>query len=42
MEVLVIGAGPAALCIAAALAERGVAAQGLAPEDPQQPWPNTY
>jgi lycopene cyclase-like protein len=42
MEVLVIGAGPAALCIAAALAERGVVAQGLAPEDPQQPWPNTY
>ena len=42
MEVLVIGAGPAALCIAAALAERGVVAEGLAPEDPQQPWPNTY
>ena len=42
MEVLVIGAGPAALCIAAALAERGVRVHGLAPEDPAQPWPNTY
>ena len=39
---LVIGAGPAALCIAAALVERGVAVQGLAPEDPAAPWPNTY
>jgi lycopene cyclase-like protein len=38
----VLGAGPAALCIAAALAERGVAVQGLAPEDPAAPWPNTY
>jgi lycopene cyclase-like protein len=42
VEVLVIGAGPAALCIAGALAERGVAVQGLAPEDPGAPWPNTY
>ena len=39
---LVIGAGPAALCIAAALVERGVAVQGLAPEDPAAAWPNTY
>ena len=39
---LVIGAGPSALCIAAALAQRGVAVQGLAPEDPAAPWPNTY
>ncbi|MFZ9973720.1 MAG: lycopene cyclase family protein, partial [Vulcanococcus sp.] len=41
-DVVVLGAGPAALCIAAALAERGVAVQGLAPEDPAAPWPNTY
>ena len=38
----VIGAGPAALCIAAALAQCGVAVSGLAPEDPAAPWPNTY
>ncbi|MBM5820261.1 MAG: lycopene cyclase family protein [Cyanobacteria bacterium K_DeepCast_150m_m2_101] len=42
IDVLVLGAGPAALCIAAALCERGVAVQGLAPEDPAAPWPNTY
>ncbi|MEB3319071.1 MAG: lycopene cyclase family protein, partial [Cyanobacteriota bacterium] len=42
IEVLVIGAGPAALCIAGSLAERGIAVQGLAPEDPAAPWPNTY
>lgn len=41
-DVLVIGAGPAALCIAGALAQRGVVVQGLAPEDPETPWPNTY
>jgi lycopene cyclase-like protein len=41
-DVLLIGAGPAALCIAAALVERGVAVQGLAPEDPAAAWPNTY
>ena len=41
-DVLVIGAGPAALCIASALVERGVVVQGLAPEDPAAPWPNTY
>ena len=42
IEVMVLGAGPAALCIAAALCERGVAVQGLAPEDPADAWPNTY
>ena len=42
LDVLVIGAGPAALCIAAALCERGVTVQGLAPDDPADPWPNTY
>ena len=42
IDVVVLGAGPAALCIAAALCERGVAVQGLAPEDPAAPWPNTY
>ena len=42
VEVLVLGAGPAALCISAALAERGVAVAGLAPDDPAEPWANTY
>lgn len=42
IEVLVLGAGPAALCIAAALAERGVSVHGLAPNDPSAPWANTY
>ena len=41
-DVLVIGAGPAALAIAAALVQRGVQVQGLAPADPAAPWPNTY
>lgn len=39
---LVLGAGPAALVIAAALAERGLSVRGLAPADPAAPWANTY
>lgn len=41
-DVLVIGAGPAGLSLVAALAEAGLAVQGLALEDPAHPWPNTY
>ncbi|PSN16283.1 lycopene cyclase [filamentous cyanobacterium CCT1] len=41
-DVLVIGAGPAGLSLVAALAETGLAVQGLALNDPAQPWPNTY
>jgi lycopene cyclase-like protein len=41
-QVLVLGSGPAALCIAAALAEQGLAVALLAPHDPRAPWPNTY
>lgn len=42
MEVLVIGAGPAALAIASELVQRGVRVAGLAASDPSEPWPNTY
>lgn len=41
-DVLVIGSGPAGLSIATALAQRGVAVEGLSPTGPAQPWPNTY
>ena len=39
---LVVGSGPAALCIAAALADAGLEVGLLAPSDPRSPWPNTY
>ena len=39
---LVLGAGPAALVIAAALAERGLSVSALAPAEPAAPWGNTY
>ena len=42
MDVLVIGAGPAALAIAAALGEQALAVLCLAPGDPAAVWPNTY
>jgi len=41
-QVLVLGGGPAALCMAAALAEQGLSVALLAPHDLRQPWPNTY
>ncbi len=41
-DALVIGAGPAALSIAAELAALGVGVAGLAPLDPAAPWTNTY
>lgn len=41
-EVLVLGGGPAALCIAAALAAEGLTVALLAAHDPRAPWPNTY
>ena len=42
VEVLVLGGGPAALCITSELNQRGVAVAGLAPEPVDAPWPNTY
>ncbi|MCS5704645.1 lycopene cyclase family protein [Synechococcus sp. FGCU-3] len=41
-DVLVVGGGPAALCIAAAMASEGLRVVLLAPHDPRAPWPNTY
>lgn len=41
-DVLVIGAGPAALAIAAELGGRGLAVAALAPTEPAAPWTNTY
>ena len=41
-DVLVVGGGPAALAIAAELAEQGLAVTVLAASDCRDPWPNTY
>lgn len=41
-DVLVVGAGPAALLIASELAGRGLDVSGLAPEPEDAPWANTY
>jgi lycopene cyclase-like protein len=42
MDVLVLGAGPAALAIAAELAEHQLSVTVLAVGDRRDPWPNTY
>ena len=41
-DVLVMGGGPAALCIASELHQRGVLVEGIAPNPVDAPWPNTY
>ncbi|MBE2237326.1 MAG: lycopene cyclase family protein [Caldilineaceae bacterium] len=41
-DVLVVGAGPAGLALAAALCEAGLRVTGVSPADPAAPWPNTY
>ncbi|MFM7236130.1 MAG: lycopene beta cyclase, partial [Cyanobium sp.] len=41
-EVLVLGAGPAALAIASELGGRGLRVAALAPLEPTTPWTNTY
>ncbi|MFM8525344.1 MAG: lycopene beta cyclase [Cyanobacteriota bacterium] len=42
VDVLVVGAGPAALAISAALVSHGLTLTGLAEGAPEDPWPNTY
>lgn len=42
MDVLVLGAGPAGLSLAAELGQRGLSVQGLSLTDPADPLPNTY
>jgi lycopene cyclase-like protein len=38
----VVGAGPAALCLATALGQRGLRVEALAQREPDHPWANTY
>ena len=41
-DVLVLGAGPAALCIASELVQQGIEVRAIASNSPEEPWPNTY
>ena len=41
-DVLVMGAGPAALCITAELVQQGLNVKAIASKSPLEPWPNTY
>tara|TARA_Y100001968_G_scaffold218310_1_gene201000 strand:+ start:24563 stop:25783 length:1221 start_codon:yes stop_codon:yes gene_type:complete len=41
-DVLVMGAGPAALCIASELVQQGLKVSALATNSPRTPWSNTY
>ena len=41
-DVLILGAGPAALCITSELVKQGLKVQAIASKSPLEPWPNTY
>lgn len=41
-DVLIVGAGPAGLALAAALCDAGLRVEGATPADPIAPWANTY
>lgn len=41
-DIVLIGAGPAGLALAAALCDAGLHVAGIAPADPTLPWLNTY
>ena len=41
-DVLVLGAGPAALCIVAELVQNKLSVTAIASHAPDKPWPNTY
>ncbi|MEB3252644.1 MAG: lycopene cyclase family protein, partial [Cyanobacteriota bacterium] len=42
VDVVVIGAGPAGLSLAAELEQRGLNVAGISLHQPTDPWPNTY
>lgn len=42
IDVLVVGAGPAGLALAAALCDAGLRVEGVTPTSPTTPWRNTY
>jgi lycopene cyclase-like protein len=42
VDILIIGAGPAGLALAANLAETGLRVGGLSPIPPETPWPSLY
>lgn len=42
IDVLIAGAGPAGLALAAALDASGLSVEGIAPAGPDSPWTNTY
>ncbi len=42
VDVVVIGAGPAGLSLAAELEQRGLSVAGVSLQQPSDPWPNTY
>jgi lycopene beta-cyclase len=42
VDVVVIGAGPAGLSLAAELEQRGLGVAGVSLQQPSDPWPNTY
>ena len=42
LDILILGSGPAALCLASELAKQDLNIKGISTKSPNQKWENTY
>ena len=42
LDILILGSGPAALCLASELAKQNLIIRGISTKSPQEKWENTY
>ena len=42
LDILILGSGPAALCLAAELAKQNLSIKGISTKSPDEKWENTY
>ena len=42
LDILILGSGPAALCLASELAKQNISIKGISTKSPNEKWENTY
>ena len=42
LDILILGSGPAALCLASELAKKNLTIMGISTKSPKEKWENTY
>ena len=42
LDILILGSGPAALCLASELAKQDLSIKGISTKSPNEKWENTY